>query len=195
MMAGTAVAAVAGVGLGLRGTDEAHIPRVAMVAAVFFIGSLVHVPAGVASVHLTLTGLAGLLLGWCAFPAVGAALLLQVVLFGFGGITSWGANVVNMALPGVLCHYLYARGVRRARNETSRFLLGAAAGVTGVLVSGLMLAGTLLLCGRAFRAAAAAILAGHVPVMIVEAVVTGSAVVFLHRVRPGMLDGAAGRAA
>ena len=52
-----------------------------------------------------------------------------------------------------------------------------------------MMSVCLLLSGRGFLTAAAAVLAAHVPVMIVEAVVTGSAVSFVAKVRPDLLTG------
>lgn len=186
MMAGTGALALTGVAVGLRAMDQMEIPRVAMASAVFFVASLVHVPIGPASAHLVLIGLTGLLLGWRSFPAMGAALLLQVVLFGFGGLTSWGANVVNMALPAVLCYYLFGYGMRRWRRI--RIVLAVLAGSLGVALSGLMLAGTLYLCGREFAGAATAILAGHVPVVLIEGIVTGSAVAFIDRVQPDILQ-------
>jgi len=187
MMAGTGLFAAAGVAVGIRGMDYAEIPKVAMVSAVCFVASLVHVPIGPASAHLVLTGLTGLLLGWRAFPAIGVALLLQTVLFGFGGLTSWGANVLNMALPAVLCHYVFGYAMNRAKSGRFRFALATLAGGVGIAASGLMLAGTLYLCGREFLGAATAILAGHIPVIVVESIVTGSAVAFLFRVQPDIL--------
>ncbi len=187
MMAGTGALAATGVAVGLRTMDYERIPRVAMVSAVLFVASLVRVPIGPASAHLVLTGLAGLLLGWRAFPAMGAALLLQTVLFGFGGLTSWGANVVNMAVPAVLCHYIFGYAIRCAKSGRARFLLAASAGGCTIAASGVMLAGTLFLCGREFQGVATAVLLGHVPVIVVESIVTGSAVAFLLRVQPDML--------
>lgn len=189
MMATTGVLAVTGVAAGLRKMDYEHIPRVGILSAVFFVASLIHVPIGPSSAHLVLNGLTGLLLGWCAFPAVAAALLLQVVLFGFGGLTSWGANVLNMALPAVFCYYLFGRGVRNARSPLRLFVWAAGAGACGILLSGLMVSGTLFLCGREFVGAATAILVAHLPVMVVEGIITGSVVAFLHRVQPEMLVG------
>lgn len=188
MMAGTGTLALGGVAVGLRKMDNAEIPRVAMVSAVFFVASLVHVPIGPASVHLVLTGLTGLLLGWRAFPAIAAALLLQTVLFGFGGLTAWGANIVNMALPAVICHHVFGWGMTRTESGALRFLLAAMAGGLGIAFCGVMVAGSLFLCGREFLGAATAILVGHLPVIIVESVVTGSAVAFLFRVQPDILN-------
>ena len=69
----------------------------------FFVGSFVHVPIGLSSAHLILNGLLGAILGWAAFPAILTALLLQAVLFQFGGITVLGVNTFNVAGPAVLC--------------------------------------------------------------------------------------------
>jgi cobalt/nickel transport system permease protein len=160
-----------------------------MVAAVYFMTTLMRIPVGPASTHLVLTGMIGLLLGWAAFPAVGAALFLQTVLFGFGGLTSWGANVLSTALPAVVCSYLFGPLLRRAGEPRAAFLLGAAAGAAGVLLSGTMLAGTLFLSGREFVGVGAAILLSHCPVILVEAVATGAIVSFLMRVSPETLRG------
>ncbi len=50
--------------------------------------------------------------------------------------------------------------------------------------SGLLLAATLYCSSREFTTVATAILLAHLPVIIAEGVLTGSAVVFLKRVQP-----------
>jgi cobalt/nickel transport system permease protein len=192
MILATTALAAAGVANGLRKMDVDHIPRAGIVAAVFFVASLIHVPIGPSSAHLVLTGLTGLLLGWCAFPAIAAALLLQVVFFGFGGLTSWGANVLNMALPAVICHSVFHRGIC-GRAGSGRILWAAAAGACGISLSALMVAGTLFLCGREFIGVATAVLAANAPVMMVEGLVTGSVIAFLWRVQPEILAGCGAR--
>ena len=76
-----AALAVAGLAMGLRKLDYDRLMTVAILAATFFVGSLIHVPIGPSSAHLILNGLVGILLGWAAFPAIFVALLLQAVLF------------------------------------------------------------------------------------------------------------------
>lgn len=189
MIAGTGALAAAGIGLGLRKMEYDEVPRVALVSAVYFMATLIRIPVGPASAHLVLTGLTGLLLGWAVFPALAAALLLQTVLFGFGGLTSWGANVFNTALPAVLCFYVFGPGIRRATSGRVVFFLAAAAGAVGILLSSAMLAGTLFLSGKEFAGVATAILLGHLPVLVVETAVTGAIVSYLFRVHPGILRG------
>lgn len=84
-----AVLAAAGIVIGLRKLDYDRLMTVAILAAAFFVGSLIHVPIGPSSVHLILNGLLGMLLGWAAFPSIFVALMLQAILFQYGGHRTW----------------------------------------------------------------------------------------------------------
>ena len=110
-----AVLAAAGVAVGLKKMDYEKIPQVAVLSSAFFVASLIHVPIGPSSIHLIINGINGLLLGWLCFPSILVALSLQAILFQFGGITVLGINTVNMALPGVICYYLFNRLVNQKR--------------------------------------------------------------------------------
>lgn len=181
--------ALAGVAVGLRRLDYERVPRVAVLASAFFVASLVHVPIPPSSAHLVLTGLTGLILGWAAFPAVLVALTLQAVFFGFGGVTSLGANTVIMGAPAVVCYHLFSHGVRRrSRGTGAAMALGFAAGALGIALSGGLAAVALFSSGREFTAAAGAILVAHLPIMAVEGVVTAHVVAFLRKVRPELLE-------
>ena len=181
-----AVVTAGGVALGLRRLTAPHIPETALLSAAFFVASLVHVPLGPSSVHLVLNGLLGLLLGPVAFPAILVGLFLQAVLFQFGGLTTLGVNTMNMALPAVLVWLLFSPLVRGERLVP---WASFAAGALAVALSGLMVAAELALSGESFSAAARLVLAAHLPVMVVEGLVTGFIVGFLKKVRPEMLAG------
>jgi cobalt/nickel transport system permease protein len=189
LLAGGASAAV-GTAIGLWKIDHERIPQVALLSAAFFVASLVHVPLGPTVEHLVLSGLLGLVLGWAAFPAVLVALVLQAVFFSYGGLTTLGVNTVVMALPGVACHYLF-RGAARRDGEAVVFAAGFAAGAVAILLGGLLQASALAAAGESFRLLGRIVFALHLPVALVEGLVTGSVVVFLRRVRPELL-GAAG---
>ncbi|HNQ85570.1 MAG TPA: cobalt transporter CbiM [Deltaproteobacteria bacterium] len=178
--------AVAGVAYGLRKIDTESIPRVGVLSSAFFVASLIHVPIGPTSVHLVLNGLMGLLLGWAAFPAIMIALLLQGVLFQFGGLTTLGVNTVNMALPAVVCHYLF-RGMIRAEGMKPVALAGFACGFVSLTLSIVAVAMTLVLTEKAFLVTARVVLAAHVPVMVIEGLVTAFVVIFLKKVKPEMV--------
>jgi cobalt/nickel transport system permease protein len=182
-----AVLTVAGLAIGLKKTDYEKLPQVGVLSSVFFVASLIHVPIGPSAAHLVLNGLCGLLLGWLAFPAIFVGLTLQAILFGFGGLTTLGLNTLNMAFPAVLFGFLCGRLIKsphRAVRGVAEFIAGAGA----ILLSGLMVAGSLVLAlGQSIDAAARLILLAHVPVMLIEGVITIFVVEFIRKVRPEML--------
>lgn len=183
-----AVIAVAGTAVGLKKLDYDRVPQTAVLSAAFFVASLVHVPLGPANAHLVMNGLLGIFLGWTAFPAVLIALVLQAILFQFGGLTTLGVNTVIMALPALLCFFLFGPGTRSDRrwvSATSTFLCGACAVLFGALIAAL----SLVFTGESFMAAAKVIVVAHLPVMMVEGMVTTFSVHFLRRVKPEILGG------
>lgn len=180
-----AAAAAGGIGLGLRALPLERIPAAGVLSAAFFVASLIHVPVGPSSIHLMLNGLAGLVLGWAAFPALFVGLLLQAVFFGFGGLTVLGVNAVNIALPAVVVGLVFGRGVARAR-PLAAALLGGLAGALSIALTTLLVAGSLALSGREFLAAAHLVLVAHLPLMAVEGVLTGFAVLLARKVKPDL---------
>ena len=149
VLAGSGVAAAAGVAYALKKMDYDRVPQVAVVAGAFFVAALIHVPAGFTSAHLALNGLAGVLLGWSAFPAILVGLFLQAVMFQFGGLTTLGANTLNMALPAVVCGLAARRFIRSSRPLVSS-VAAFACGAGAILLSGLMVAASLALTGKPF---------------------------------------------
>ena len=97
-----AAGGLAGLAGSLSHLHDRDIPRVAVLSSLFFAASLWHVPLPLAgtSIHLVLCGLLGLLLGWHTFLAVTLVLFFQALMFGHGGITALGVNIVAMASPG-----------------------------------------------------------------------------------------------
>jgi cobalt/nickel transport system permease protein len=176
----------AGTAIGLKKLDYDRIPQVAVLTAGFFVASLVHVPIGPVSVHLILNGLMGLFLGWVAFPAILIGLILQTVLFQFGGLTSLGVNSLNMALPAVVCFYAFRSGVRSGRiavSVTASFLCGFGA----VFLGSLMVALSLVFTGEQFLAVAKVLVVAYLPVMVIEGLIAVFCVKFLKKVKPEIL--------
>ena len=188
VLLGGAALTAAGVAAGLRKMDYEQVPKIAVLSAAFFVASLIHLPVGPSNVHMVLNGLVGIVLGMTAFPALLVALLLQAILFQFGGLTTVGVNTLNMALPAVACFYLFGRSLRRIEKQSVLFAAGFATGSLAILLSTALMALSLWTTGREFTAVAATVALAHIPVMILEGVVTGSTVVFLKRVRPEILE-------
>ena len=181
-----AVTTVVGCYLGLRQLDEQKLPQTAVLSAMFFIASLIHVPIGISSVHLIFNGLLGLILGWLAFPAMLTGLILQAVFFGFGGLLVLGVNTMNIALPAVITGLILRPLLKRSTNRLAP-MIGFSAGALSVALTALMVATSLALSGEEFVSGAKAVFVAHIPVMIVEGVLTAFAVAMLHRVRPTVL--------
>ncbi|MDS4021776.1 MAG: cobalt transporter CbiM [Candidatus Competibacter sp.] len=185
LVAGAAVS-LAGCACGLRRLEAERIPQVAVLSAVFFVAALVHFPVGPSSVHLILNGLTGIVLGWAAFPAILVALLLQAVLFGFGGLIVLGVNVANMALPAVSCGALFFAVARSGHRRRTIVAAGLAGGL-GVVLTALLVALALALSGREFAAAAKLVVFTHIPVAAIEVVFTAAVIGLLLRVKPEFL--------
>jgi cobalt/nickel transport system permease protein len=184
LVSGGALAA-AGTAIGLKKIDYDRLAQVGILSATFFVASLVHVPIGPSSVHLILNGIVGLLLGWAAFPAILVALLLQAVFFQFGGITTLGVNTIIMALPAVICYYLFAPLLHKDRKYL--LLAGFGCGFCAVLFGGVIVGLALMFTEENFLKVAMLVVIAHIPVMIVEGIVTAFCVAFLEKVQPAML--------
>ena len=193
----------------LRHLDEQRLPQAAVLSAAFFVSSLISVPAGPTAVHLLLNGLMGLVLGWNAVPALLVALLLQAVFFGYGGVIVLGVNMMNVALPALLCGLALRPMLRPvvgqpidnrtearpawAAARRRALAVGAAAGVLGVLLTGLLVAVSLAASGRMFVPAAKVIALTYLPLALVEGLITAVVVAFLVRVEPKVLALGGGR--
>ena len=184
VLIGGAGLAVAGTAVGLKSIDYDRIMTVAMLSAAFFIASLVHVPIGPSSAHLVLNGLLGLILGWAAFPSIMVALLLQAVLFQYGGLTTLGINTFDMAAPAVIGFYLFKPLLAR---PGLRYAAAFGCGFCALLLSTLFTAGALALSGDAFIGAAKVLVLAHLPIMVIEGVITAFAYAFLAKVKPEAL--------
>ena len=182
-----AVLSAAGVAIGLKKMGYDKIPQVAVLSSAFFIASLIHVPIGPSAAHLVLNGLLGILLGWMAFPSILVALSLQALLFQFGGFTVLGVNTMIMGVPALVAYILFTPLVKRKSIpviSAGAFL----AGMTGIAFGAIIIALTLIKTGESFMNVAKVIIIAHIPVMIIEGIVTAFCVLFLKKVKPEILE-------
>ena len=171
----------------MRNVDLEEIPKISVVTAVFFVANFIHIPLVVASIHLILNGLAGVILGKRAFMAIMLGVVLQA-FFGFGGVSVIGVNSVMLG-GGALIAY----GVWQCRHyvsiPNSEVVFGALAGAMGIFFSGCILALALVTTGEAFMTSAKLVLGYHVVLMLLEGAVTGACVGFLLKTKPDLLSG------
>ncbi|MFP3043264.1 cobalt transporter CbiM [Treponema primitia] len=175
--------AAGGLAIGLKKTPVEKLPETALVSAVLFLASLVHVPIGPSSIHLTLLGLAGIMLGWSAIPALFIALFLQGLLFQFGGILSLGVNMVSMGAAAIVGYYVFHAIPAKAK------ALGAFAGAfTAVLTGTVIVVTALFLSANDLKAAAALLFAANLPLAAVEGVISVFIVTFLSKMIPSYVS-------
>jgi cobalt/nickel transport system permease protein len=120
-----------------RSFEDSRIPLLGVMGAFVFAAQMINFPVGVGtSSHLV----GGALLAYTLGPApasvvMAAILVIQALVFQDGGVLALGANVMNMAIAGVLAGYLpyYLFGAGRWRRAAV-----FAGGMLSVLVSALL---------------------------------------------------------
>jgi len=185
----------AGLTLASRRVTEAWndrtVPLVGVMSAFVFAGQMVNFPvAGGTSGHLLGGVLAAVLLGPHAAALVLATVLtIQCLFFQDGGITTLGANLLNLALVGVYTGYGVFRRVSRwlpgARGRSVGMAVGAWCSVvaaSGVCALELAASGTAPL-----RLVLPAMLVTHALIGVGEAVITLAVVSVVQRVRPDLV--------
>ncbi len=95
---------------------------------------------------------------------------------------------MNMALPAVICYYLFGWSVKSGIKQSVFITTAFASGFCAVLVSSLLVGFSLYLTGEAFLPAAKLIVTAHLPIMIIEGIVTAACILFLKKVRPELLE-------
>ncbi len=164
------------------------MPKVAVMTSAFFVASLIRVPLGPTSVHLILIGLVGIILGPAAFISIFVGLVLQAFLFQNGGITTIGINAIMMGTPALLVYKIF--NLRNKFNfRKNEFIFGALAGGSGVFLGTGILALALITTGSEFIGVAKYVALAHLPVMIIEGIMTGFIASYLMKVKPEILRG------
>ena len=129
-----------------RGLEDARIPLLGVMGAFVFAAQMINFPVGIGTTgHLVGAALLACTLGPSSAMVVMAAILaIQALVFQDGGILAMGANLLNMAVAGVLAGYLPYRlwGAGRLR----KFAIFAG-GVCSVLSSAVLALAELLLSG------------------------------------------------
>src|SRR5947209_11782620 len=149
------VGAIALVSIGAWRLQPEEVPRIALLTAAFYIGSSMHVPVGVTSVHLVLNGLVGVILGWRSALAIFVGLLFQAVLLTHGGYLELGVNTCVISPPALLAGAAFRalNRVRWLKHPATRALIVALA--AAVWLVGAVAAIALLILWLAADAAAA----------------------------------------
>ncbi len=170
----------------LKDMAEEEIPKISLTTGTFFAVSLISIPIGPSSIHLMMAGIMGVMLGRRATLAFFIGLLLQALLFQHGGITSLGANTLMLAIPALVAQQVYVR------LSLAPLVKGMMAGALATLLTVILLIMVLVVSQPLFAQGTLSVvrmlIAGHVPLVVIEAVVTGFALQLMTRAKPDWLQ-------
>ena len=160
---------------------QSEIPRIACFSALFFVASFVHLPVGVSSMHLMLSGLVGAFLGSRAILAIFVALFLQGVFFGFGGLSVLGVNTAVIGFPAVLGGLFAAAAKAQELKARMQKIYLFLAGFVPIVCSMLLLDLVLFISGREFFAIATLISLEGAILAVLEGIITLFALSFIEK--------------
>ena len=178
------------------------VPLMGVMSAFIFAAQMLNFPvAGGTSGHLLGGVLAAVLLGpWAGAVIISIVLAVQCLVFQDGGITTLGANIVNMALIGAGFSYaIYALARSALRISVKRRLDPIIAAVAvaswcSVVLASAACAVELALSGTSpLKVVLPAMIAVHSLIGVGEAIITCSIVACIVRVRPDLIYVSGGR--
>lgn len=173
-------------------SEDRAIPLLGTMGAFLFAAQMLNFPVGFgASGHLLGSTLAVSCLGTApAIWVMTSVLVLQCLVFQDGGLTTLGANVLNMAIVGTLCSALVLSLGRRLTGTRLSMPVIAVAAWASVVAGALVCAAELALSGRVSLGGAVTLLGGiHAVIGLGEALITCAVLGFVKRNRPDLLAG------
>lgn len=189
------VASLAGLGFCFRKVrytlKDKTIPLMGVMAAFIFAAQMLNFPViGGTSGHLIGGVLAAVFLGpYAAAIIMAVVLTAQCFLFQDGGITTLGANIINMALVSTFSGYTVYSFIRKIFSGKAIIIPAiAVASWFSVVITSLLCSLELAWSGTVpLRIVMPAMLFIHVLIGIGEAIITGFIVRFVLNVRPDLL--------
>jgi cobalt/nickel transport system permease protein len=170
--------------------NEEKLPLIAVLAAGIFALQSFNLPVSMGtSGHLVGGALAAIILGspFAAVFILAMVLIVQGVLFGDGGLTTMGANIINMGVIGGFVGFYTFKGLMRMTKSmpVSGFTAAWLACVIPALAASIemYLAGTFPLVEGML-----AMGIYHAAIGIIEGVVTVAAVYLITSARPDLVD-------
>jgi len=184
-----------------------HVPLIALAAVFSFVVMMFNVPApGGTTGHATGAAIAAIAIGpWAAVLAVSAALTIQALLFGDGGVTAIGANCLTMAVIMPFAAYYVYRLISGNADASARrrTIAAAVAGYVSLNIAAFVTAllfgvqpliasrpdGTPLYCPYPLSIAVPAMMIEHIFLFgFIEAAVTGLAIGWLYKLDPSLFS-------
>ncbi len=169
--------------------SEDKIPLIAVLAAGIFAIQAFNLPVAMGtSGHLVGGALAAIVLGspYAAVFILTLVLIIQGIIFGDGGITTMGVNILNMGVIGGFVGYYGYTGLKSA--GANIYLSAGIAAWCACFVASLAAAVEMAVAGT-FPLVPGLIAMGtyHAAIGIIEGIITGAIIYFLVTSRPDLL--------
>jgi cobalt/nickel transport system permease protein len=170
--------------------NEEKLPLVAVLAAGIFALQSFNLPVSMGtSGHLVGGALAAIVLGspFAAVFILTMVLIVQGVLFGDGGLTTMGANIINMGVIGGFIGFYTFKGLMAATKSMP--ISGFAAAWLACLIPSLACAVEMFIAGTfPLREGLIAMGLYHAIIGVIEGIVTVAAIYLITTVRPDLVD-------
>ena len=116
------------------------------------------------------------------------ALLLQALLFQFGGLLVLGANTFIMAGAALCVNLMFGRVIRESENRIVVMSLAFLSGALAVLLAACMAGAFLFMSDANFLTAAKVLVIAHMPLALIEGLVTCFMIAWLKKSAPEFLS-------
>jgi len=170
--------------------NEEKLPLVAVLAAGIFALQSFNLPVSMGtSGHLVGGALAAIVLGspFAAVFILTMVLIVQGVLFGDGGLTTMGANIINMGVIGGFVGFYTFKGLMGMTKNMP--IAGFAAAWLACLIPSLACAAEMFIAGTfPLREGLIAMGLYHAIIGVIEGIVTVAAIYLITTVRPDLVD-------
>jgi cobalt/nickel transport system permease protein len=186
---------------GQKSLNEKNIPLMAVLAAGLFAIMTINFPIpGGSSGHMVGAAMVAIIFmsPWAAIIVITLVLAVQAIFFGDGGVTTLGANIINMGICGGFVGYYTFKGLYRPHRGSNGVLTGSgilskywAIGVASwlaIFLSACLAAIEIWWAGY-FPLTSGLIYMGgvHAVIGIVEAIITVIVISSLEKIRPDLL--------
>ncbi len=186
---------IGGIGYCLRkvtlNLKDKMIPLMGVMSAFVFCAQMVNFPiAGGTSGHLLGGVLAAVLLGpYAGAVVITVVLIVQCFIFQDGGLTSLGANILNMSIIGAMGGYLVYNPIRTILGGQKGIIVGVAiAAWSSVVLASCACAIELAISGTSpLKVVLPAMVISHMLIGIGESIITLFIIGFILKVRPDLI--------
>ena len=173
--------------------DGAKIVLMAVLAALIFGLQMLNFPiAAGTSGHFTGGAFVGILLGaWPACIVMSVVLVVQALFFGDGGITTFGANLINMGvIAPFVAAFIYQIAQRISKSYAAKIIGAFIGAFVAIVASSAAVALELWASNHAqFFVALGSMVFWHTLIGIGEGIITAGLVAYIVKVRPQLLSG------